>query len=708
MLDLNKVTKYSIVFVFLFVTFHVKAEDTLHSVFRPRIGLGMGVMTYYGEIQNQQKGFAPIVNRYGGILYVNAPLTNFFNFEFAATYAKIAANERTLTRNLNFESRIRMASFSLYYNFYPLFKRERGFFHPYIGIGASSFEFLSKTDLYSRHGEMYYYWSDGSIKNLAENDINAANAIDIERDYRYETDLRELDLDSLGKYREQSFAFPLTAGIEFHLSPRWDFRLSMAYSLTLTDLIDNITSAGTGVRKGDPNKDRFVFTYFSLSYDLQFGKKGDEDGLGEDDIPLFAGWDQNDSDKDGIIDALDKCAGTPLAATVDSLGCAEDRDKDGVPDFRDDEPNTPEGNFVDKFGVTQTEEQIARHWELYNDSTGYAHDFVELRTLVTFGEDDITEGDNTVMEGRNYVIIIGSEHKDVQANELHQYLGFTDYKIITRGDTNYYVIGQYEKIEDAVAAMTGLENSGVPVQVISRDNVENGSMTPLDEKVITKVEDINANDGKLIPEFGTDSKVFRVQIGAFKNKIDLKKSSIGRAPDLVYGTGADGLIRYYSGNFRTYEEAEAHRKKLGPKFKHSFVVAYVGEERKLLNEVVDKNSLRDSYNPDKERDEMVDAGHSSKIDMTRVKYHIKLASAPAGSNLPIDLIDALQAVPGVKPVKAFDGTTNYYSKAFNSASERDEAIKEYKIYEFDINEPMLNYDGKYYSPKQWKEFLKHN
>jgi len=682
----------------------------LHSVFRPRIGLGIGTMTYYGEIQNQQKGFAPIVNRYGGILYINAPLTNFFNFEFAATYAKIAANERTLTRNLNFESRLRMASFSLYYNFYPMFKKERGFFHPYIGVGVSSFEFLSKTDLYSRQGEMYYYWSDGSIKNLAENDINAANAIDIERDYRYETDLRELDLDSLGKYKEQSFGFPLTVGIEFHLSPRWDFRIAMAYSLTLTDLIDNISSVGVGVRKGDPNKDRFVFTYFSLSYDLQFGKKAEDGGLGEDDIPLFADWDQNDSDKDGVIDALDKCAGTPLAATVDSLGCAEDDDDDGVPNYRDDEPNTPEGNFVDKYGVTETEEQIARHWELYNDSTGYAHDFVELRTLVTFGEDNVTEGDNTIMAGRNYVIIIASWHRNDPAPEFHQYVGFDDYKIISRGDSMHVVIGQYEKIEDAVAAMTGLENNNVPVKLISRDNVENGSMTRVDLAVIEKVIKVNEDDNKTIPTFGTGT-IFRVQIGAFKKKINLKTSSIGRAPDLVFGTGSDGLTRYYSGKFKTYSEAEAHRKKLGPKFKNSFVVAYEGQVAKPLDEVVHKDSLRDSYDPQKDRDNMVDGGHSSKIDMSRVKYHVKLGSYAAGEKVPMDVFDVLTSIPGgVIPVKSFDGTTNYYSKeGFNTAEERDAAIKDYKrIYELEMTDKMLKYDGKWYSPSQWKDFIRNN
>src|SRR6056300_987242 len=186
-----------------------QAPDTLRNVMRPRIGLGTGVMTYYGEVQNYQKQFAPTVNRFGGTIYANAPVTRMFNAEFTASYAKIAANERTLKRNYNFESRIRMGSAILYYNFYPLFQPKRQYFHPFIGTGIASFEFLSKTDLYDANGNQYFYWSDGSIMNMDENDPLAPTTAEaLVRDYTYETNLRELNIDDLGKYREQSFAIP--------------------------------------------------------------------------------------------------------------------------------------------------------------------------------------------------------------------------------------------------------------------------------------------------------------------------------------------------------------------------------------------------------------------------------------------------------------------------------------------------------------------
>lgn len=57
-----------------------------------------------------------------------------------------------------------------------------------------------------------------------------------------------------------------------------------------------------------------------------------------------------DSDGDGVIDTLDKCAGTPTGVVVDSDGCPLDSDKDGVADYLDKCPGTPVGAAVDGSG----------------------------------------------------------------------------------------------------------------------------------------------------------------------------------------------------------------------------------------------------------------------------------------------------------------------------------------------------------------------
>ena len=57
-----------------------------------------------------------------------------------------------------------------------------------------------------------------------------------------------------------------------------------------------------------------------------------------------------DSDKDGVIDTLDKCPGTPIGVAVDADGCPLDTDQDGVPDYLDKCPATPAGVAVDADG----------------------------------------------------------------------------------------------------------------------------------------------------------------------------------------------------------------------------------------------------------------------------------------------------------------------------------------------------------------------
>lgn len=127
--------------------------------------------------------------------------------------------------------------------------------------------------------------------------------------------------------------------------------------------------------------------------------------------------------------------------------------------------------------------------------------------------------------------------------------------------------------------------------MIGKDNIRNGTLTPVDTAIIDKVEQYNLENGITGPDYSVPTQVYRVQYGAFKNKVDTESAF----PDLdvIHGTGNDGITRYYSGNFETYEEAEAYRKKMVAKgYKNAFVVVYEGQERKTLVEAgVEENKL---------------------------------------------------------------------------------------------------------------------
>ena len=63
-----------------------------------------------------------------------------------------------------------------------------------------------------------------------------------------------------------------------------------------------------------------------------------------------------DSDRDGVIDFSDQCAGTPSGALVDAAGCPYDLDDDGVPEGLDLCPRTPGGWKVDADGCPTDED----------------------------------------------------------------------------------------------------------------------------------------------------------------------------------------------------------------------------------------------------------------------------------------------------------------------------------------------------------------
>ncbi|HKK22742.1 MAG TPA: OmpA family protein [Pseudohaliea sp.] len=80
-----------------------------------------------------------------------------------------------------------------------------------------------------------------------------------------------------------------------------------------------------------------------------------------------------DSDGDGVIDASDRCPGTPAGARVDARGCALDSDGDGVADYRDQCAGTPAGVTVDDSGCPVTDEVV-----LTVDEVNFAFDSAEL------------------------------------------------------------------------------------------------------------------------------------------------------------------------------------------------------------------------------------------------------------------------------------------------------------------------------------------
>jgi hypothetical protein len=144
-------------------------DDSQEYIFKPKLSLGIGMFTFYGDVSNNHGGYHPTVSRLAYELRLINPLTDYLDMNFYVLFGQVSAHERSLERNLNFNSHITTGGLTLTYNF-KNFRTWKSGVNPYISLGIESVEWLSKSDMRDANGNYYHYWSDGSIMSMAEND----------------------------------------------------------------------------------------------------------------------------------------------------------------------------------------------------------------------------------------------------------------------------------------------------------------------------------------------------------------------------------------------------------------------------------------------------------------------------------------------------------------------------------------------------------
>lgn len=681
-------------------------------VFRPTLGLGVGTFTFMGDIANSNKGFHPNVSRIGYDIRISNPLTDYLDISFYTIFGKLSSSERTATRNLNFQSEIRTGGAVLSYNFSHLLPEKRNV-EPYFFLGIESFEFLSKTDLFDKYGNRYFYWSDGSIKNIDESDPNAANAMIIHRDYIYESDVRELNSDGFGKYPERSWAIPIGLGFNMHLNERWKFRLGTSMHIAFTDLVDGVTEESVGDRVGNSKNDKFLYSSFSLNYDLQRmkdKKEEEEPVLPLDELLALLGKDTVDSDDDRVVDFIDDCAWTPPGVPVDEKGCPFDKDKDLVFDFGDDEKETPGGNVVDTRGVTYTEADQEKYFVKYIDSTGATIEYLvenrEITGSMSGSESTNVNGTATNMN-LNYVVIIGTEEKKIAANDLHKFLGFKDFKTVESGDTVYYIVGNYKTIDEAIKRKYNLTSDGWDVAGIGTttktyttdkygNRIEVTGITTIPKDKYPKD---TLGESNLPPDANA---VLRVQIGAFHKK--LSPSVFKDAPDLIWVTGADGITRYYSGTFTDMNAAAAHKINMITKgYEGAFIVAYKDKKRVPLNTV---GATAVNPNNKENLDESKDPSRT-KIDKSLIKFKVQVGAYK--NDVPTEMLDVFLKVGNVTPYRDnTTGITRYLTGLYGSYDEANKVLEQ--INSTGVKDAFIiaDFNGRIISSKEALELLNQN
>ena len=300
-------------------------EELPNSAFKPVIAVGRGVFTFVGDIQN--KFLSPFHGKFATNATISRNISKCLDFNFFATFGKLNGNQTSLTpsENINFETDIFVGGASFTYNFNHLLKRKRPI-SPFVSLGVEAIQFNPKGDIYNEDGSTYEYLPNSTIRD------NSGRLTS--RDYKFETDLRDLDLYGYGKYSLMSFGIPVDVGANVTVSDRVTLRLGNTYHFSFTDFIDNVKE-GSGIFKNDA----FLYSYASLRIDL-FSPADEIVAVEKFKNLKFTVTDKKDEDHDGVDDFNDECPKTVPEAKVDFKGCALDDDNDGVPNYLDKQPNT--------------------------------------------------------------------------------------------------------------------------------------------------------------------------------------------------------------------------------------------------------------------------------------------------------------------------------------------------------------------------------
>ncbi len=321
-------------------------------VYMPVLGIGAGIINYYGELQNDFSNLIQGSPTYRINVYQYVDNKHFWKVNLNATFGTISGYERSytnLTNNMNFESSMFSVGLNVEYSLGNIYKGERKIV-PFISLGGEYLSFSSKTDILDSNGDPYVYYPDGTIR---------VNDVVTTRDYSYETDIRDWDPFGRGDYTPTTFALVADVGFDFKVSDRVALRLASSLHYAFTDDIDGVSSENTTGRIGNTTVDMFSLTYVSLNIDLFSEAKTKiienlfADVTGDFDYTLIA-----DSDRDGYLDLGDDCPDTPPGVPVDSVGCPHDDDNDGVPNYRDKEQFSNKGAIVDEFGAELSANKI--------------------------------------------------------------------------------------------------------------------------------------------------------------------------------------------------------------------------------------------------------------------------------------------------------------------------------------------------------------
>lgn len=647
----------------------------------PYFEVGLGTLSYYGELNQNNTFNTPLTSRFGFHLAFRQPITHYLEFNINAWGGQVSANERSITRNLNFQSTLLSAGAGFTYNFGNFMKPDR-IFVPLIGVGIEMISFNSKTDLYSEDNVSYNYWSDGTIRNLPENSVNSDVAIRIDRDYYYETGIQNSELYDLDDYNSFCLSIPVMVGANLNITENWKFGAALTYHFTTTDLLDGVDQ-NSGNFEGDATMDNILYTSLSIAYNFRKGEDALDDAMDDFiDMDMMA-----DEDQDGVIDWSDDCLETPFGAEVNEKGCPLDTDKDGVPNYRDDELMSAVNAQVDSVGVTISAADRQAYYDRLYDTTGnFSPITAETYTMQVIASKVKRRG---IVTKDKFTVGIGEFEGEIPADMVNNILSVEDVNTFDKNGKILVTVGSYDTKEEAETRQGKLQEDGItPTDIIKVNS----------KKEITKVTDVT-------PKFtakqwegdtGNTDIIYRVQVGAFTQKAD--ENRFNDLPQIIKMVSDDGYIRYFTGSFDSYGKAASSKIDVLTKgFTGAFVVAFKNGNRVGLNNI-------GSISLDKTQTSGITSSAALTADQKEnLEFKVQLGSYR--SQIPTDVLEQYMELGNVDQMKGKDKYIRYVAGSFTSYEEATTYKKELIDKGFEGCYVVGVYYGKMISAAQARKML---
>lgn len=388
-------------------------------------------------------------------------------------------------------------------------------FQPFIGLGIGHVDHLMTQDLEDAFGRPYHLWSDGTLRNVAEDGDHDGSALILRRDYTYES---EMSAQSGVATKGRSVAIPAQMGVRLDVSPRIRTRFGIGGWLGLDDGVDGQSSgrilAGDALATG----------FFGIG--IRLGKLAAKPaplvpvyGVSSEDAVLLADMD---TDGDGVSNLYDKCPGT-RGIKVDAFGCPIDSDGDGYADHRDLEPFSPHLD-VDAHGIAIDTAATA----------GNHKSFVTPKSMW-----DEVRGRVTSDEPAPFTLRVSKPSDGWTLAEHQTLLAFRNLKETSKSVEVALGMDPLE-VGQAVHAV---REAGMEAEIIASEHADEAAL-----------EAVNI-DAPILERHGNPVTHFRVQLGAYKTPDPSALDALFEGLDVIRFKGEDGMTRVVSGAFDQREAA---------------------------------------------------------------------------------------------------------------------------------------------------------